>query len=397
MGEPNVEQKKSGKSPSKWFPIFSKPVMFKTPNKKHKRRATSSPILDITPETKKDKKIEQMAAISSMAEMTPELDNKSIEQDIQGINKRMGFISDSLALMVTKIDLELMTNSIIEKLEGKVDRLNEKIVSVENENLKLRKEVSTKAEVQQIKRDISKTTDDKIAVINTRLMAVEKENAALKKDISSLRTNQGTATGTCRCTTQVLENKARLDVVQNSVNDVAQYTRRGNLRFYNVRELPREDTKVLMCNIVRDTIGLHLKKSDLGAAHRLPIPNNVTRSIRSVIVRFNDREHRELIHKNAKKFKDQWNISVTEDLTPQNSELLRKARQCVDLVDPWSRNGTVLAKKKDETRVTLNLFSDFKSFEVPVTAIAEGGAQTRTTAETNATTNAQAGRPGARE
>ena len=147
-------------------------------------------------------------------------------------------------------------------------------------------------------------------------------------------------------------------------NDAEQYTRRWNLRLFNVDD-QKDETEAQcvakVCEIFTDKVKVTTTPDDLECCHRLGgggrgdsvEPQTQRRSNnRAIIVRFKpgSRGIRDQILKCRKALKGQ-NISIAEDLTKANSELLKVAYKNDFCESSWSINGKIFALLKNKVKV----------------------------------------------
>ena len=88
-------------------------------------------------------------------------------------------------------------------------------------------------------------------------------------------------------------------------------------------------------------------RADLDAAHPLPSKDGKPSL---TIVKFHDREIRDLVIKNRRQLKSR-KISITDDLTRMNQQLLSKLRASSGIEAAWSWNGKVFAQTKGNNKV----------------------------------------------
>ena len=147
-------------------------------------------------------------------------------------------------------------------------------------------------------------------------------------------------------------------------NDAEQYTRRWNLRLFNVED-QRDETEAQcinkVCKIFTDKVKVTTTPNDIECCHRLGgggrgdadgAQGQRGNPKRAIIVRFKPgaRGIRDQILKNRRVLKGQ-NVSIAEDLTKANSELLKVAygNECCE--SSWSVNGKIFALLKNKVKV----------------------------------------------
>ena len=146
-------------------------------------------------------------------------------------------------------------------------------------------------------------------------------------------------------------------------NDVEQYSRRLNIRIYGIIPKENESFDETVLSVIRDNLHLDCDPSEIESAHPLPSrPNpsltnsHSTRS--SFIVRFRRNQKRLEVLKNRRQLKGSG-ISVTEDLTTMNSQLLTRLHNDARIQSSWSWNGRIFAiAKSSGKKISIKPFSD---------------------------------------
>lgn len=135
-------------------------------------------------------------------------------------------------------------------------------------------------------------------------------------------------------------------VAQEKVDELEQYQRRNNLRFFGVPESRDEDTDGLVLQLVKEKIGIDLPLDRLERSHRIGRPQSSGDSgqpprPRPIIVRFRSyRDRRDVFQK--KKCLKGSGLTIREDLTSRRAGILRRA---VELHGPrrvWTTDGRII-------------------------------------------------------
>ena len=156
--------------------------------------------------------------------------------------------------------------------------------------------------------------------------------------------------------TETAVNKMRSAVRLNAYeNDrLQQYTRRENVRISGIAEVDGENLKLKIIEL-GDEMGLSITERDINAVHRLGPARQGARS-RAIIVRFfaRDIKHDFLVNKNKLKDKEAYrNVYINEDLTPLRSKLLQYAKRQDGVDSAYTREGKVICRIRDGSRVTV--------------------------------------------
>ena len=111
-------------------------------------------------------------------------------------------------------------------------------------------------------------------------------------------------------------------------------------------------------NLVKSKLQVGINKDDISACHRLPLGKKKDQP-RPILVRFRNRFIKDEVIRSRKKLKGQ-RVSVTDDITKDNINLMEQARKSGFFESVWFYNGKVHAvKKRDAKRVVLELFQNF--------------------------------------
>ena len=105
----------------------------------------------------------------------------------------------------------------------------------------------------------------------------------------------------------------------------------------------------------RNQDGADVSTNDVEIAHRTGKPGGPRP--RPIIVRFFSRQKRRLVLTERKKLKNSG-VTVTEDLTKTNYDLLRKAKEHSATLATWSSNGKILVKLKNARTIYLDMTCD---------------------------------------
>lgn len=131
-------------------------------------------------------------------------------------------------------------------------------------------------------------------------------------------------------------------------DEVEQYSRRNNLRFFGIPEVETEDTDRIIKTIALEKLGLNLPEWAICRSHRVGQKNK--EKPRPIIVKFVSYNIRKQVFTEKKKLKNS-KITIKEDLTKQRLKLYNDTFQVVGMKNVWSYDGKImiwdtLAKKK---------------------------------------------------
>lgn len=141
-----------------------------------------------------------------------------------------------------------------------------------------------------------------------------------------------------------MQNKIRSQEV--IIDDLEQYTRRNNLRFYGIPEKESENTDDTIRKIVGEKLGVKIDSEDICRSHRLgpKKKNSTTRDDqlrpRPIIVKFVRYNTRRLIFANKRKLKG-TKITIREDLTNKKRLALQSAIKKYGNRNVWTMDGRI--------------------------------------------------------
>ena len=239
----------------------------------------------------------------------------------------------------------------------------------------------TKGEIESLVADSVRTALDKfekslLVVINSKMEAIQKrmekleeqqerlESAQMDVEVAVEKAAKASPPLISRCNEleeQVSSLKTQVRAAEALANANEQYSRRNNIR---IRGLAVADNncKMTVSNFISNTLGLRddegrrlqLKPTDIEAAHPLhPHPRRQTSrqtTQPTIIVRFHDRDLRDRVISCRKQLKGKP-ITITDDLTSRNQQMLMKLRESPLLESAWTWHGKVLGKLKSSNRI----------------------------------------------
>ena len=153
--------------------------------------------------------------------------------------------------------------------------------------------------------------------------------------------------------------EARLSSCEADLDQLEQYSRRTNLRFFGVPESEKgEDTTSKLMTIVNETMGVtpHIVNADVVTSHRLgrrvPGADAQTRP-RPVIIKFATAHVHDVVIRARRRLRESGDgptVYINEDLTSRRAALAKETRQLKrsrKINDCWTFNGKVVLKTLD--------------------------------------------------
>ena len=137
-------------------------------------------------------------------------------------------------------------------------------------------------------------------------------------------------------------------------NNNEQYSRKSNIRIFGLDETNQENCKQKVIGFIHNK--LHLKditSNDIDVAHRVgPISRVKTRPM---LVKLHNRDQKMSILTARKQLKHSG-LSVAEDLTKKNVELLNRLKNHHRIESTWSWNNKLYAKGINGAIIRISLF-----------------------------------------
>ena len=145
--------------------------------------------------------------------------------------------------------------------------------------------------------------------------------------------------------------------MKRDLNDQEQHGRQFNLRVCGVPERKGEKETVEECvnhclEVFTGKVGVAVSKEDIEIAHRTGKPGGDRP--RPIIVRFFSRRVRGSVLTQRRNLK-RTGVSVGEDLTQLNYQLLKKVHQHSATLSTWSSNGKIFTKIKNGKLLKLDV------------------------------------------
>ncbi|XP_072168546.1 uncharacterized protein [Diadema setosum] len=145
------------------------------------------------------------------------------------------------------------------------------------------------------------------------------------------------------------------NLVQGQLN-LEQYSRRNCIRIFGVREATGECTDNILCDIAQSKLGITINPAtDIDRSHRTgrKKPESASHSPRPIIVKMTSYKRKHQILTARRKLKGSG-ISIHEDLTKHNVDLLRKATHHQKVKNAWSSDGRIIVEIPASHGKTIN-------------------------------------------
>ena len=244
---------------------------------------------------------------------------------------------------------------------------------------------ATKDDIKAIRGDmdrIVKSLTKRIDVLENRVYDLEKEKDGLTNSISSLTNEKEELKGKLQSQRQKLSNCER------DLNDLEQYGRGWNLRFFGIPEAEMGNKETTsdcidkIVNLAKDKLKITLDSDCFEIAHRTGMRQSDGRDgdgvgaragsanfdavggrrpprARPVIARFHSRSVRDRILANRKKLKGSG-LAIGEDLTAKNFRCLKQVQEHSATLSSWSHRGKILTKLKNGVVIQIHPSTDIE-------------------------------------
>ena len=130
----------------------------------------------------------------------------------------------------------------------------------------------------QLTADFTARYDAKIEEIVANCDAVKSENIALQQQVDSLKSSlENSESKINSLNKESIDQRKLISELENKIhtclkwaNQNEQYSRRNNIKITGLKTSENEDTRLSVCNFLKDKLGIKSKAGDIDAAHILP-------------------------------------------------------------------------------------------------------------------------------
>lgn len=146
-----------------------------------------------------------------------------------------------------------------------------------------------------------------------------------------------------KCKGEVSDLNIKLEKVQDAMDDLEQYSRKNNLRFFGIPQVPNEDTNIVIRDMLRANLDLELPPHAIDVSHRLPSRQMAADLPSAIIVKFTSGSIKKDIYKNKSKLKG-TSIVIREDLTLRRVATYKEAIKKFGNRSVWTNQGKICFK-----------------------------------------------------
>lgn len=314
---------------------------------------------EVESESEKKRKRSELSSISELdtSSNSPKTEKKQKKKKNKNMNSKTQKGSESAKKEENNPDIGLTSPELTRQLS----EINNKLSNVISKDDGFLREM-IKDIFQQMKDEFLKSVSHRIDILEGKLFEKEEENDKLKKEITGLNKEiESQKTENTKLSEQIEKNN---ETAEGKINDLEQYGRRNNVRMNGVAEVGEETperTTTAIIEVLNNNIeNLALRREDIDIAHRLGKKKNGKH--RQIIVKFQSRMKRDTILRNKKLFKG-TDIFINEDLTKINQHVLACVRKKMadEVAMAWSKGGRLFYKNKTDAVIEVK-YSDYQQW-----------------------------------
>jgi hypothetical protein len=179
-----------------------------------------------------------------------------------------------------------------------------------------------------------------------KINALSVENESLTNEIKTLRDTNA------KLKTEINVNKGHTLEAMRSANFNEQYSRKNNVKVFNLPTKERQDLKKDFTEMLRKDLGLQFDPREITEIHRIPTSSQFTKD-KPVIIRLASSEAKRTLMREKKNLSG--NIRFAEDVTQKNMNLMKLLRESDEIESAWFYNTRVYGKSKDGTQVKFDI------------------------------------------
>ena len=226
---------------------------------------------------------------------------------------------------------------------------------------KLEQIEGVKNEISQLRSEMEKLTDramERMDKIESDVFDLKANQDRLGSEITKLQEENTSLRS------QLNQQKIDLANCKFVENEAEQHGRSWNVRVFGIKEGGQgkvettADCVTKVTTLFTEKLGVAVTGEDIEVAHRTGKPG--TGRARPIIVRFYSRQKKKSVLENRRKLK-QTGVTVAEDLTKLNYNLLMKASKHSAALTAWSSNGNILVKAKNGNVVKIDIKTNLEN------------------------------------
>lgn len=193
------------------------------------------------------------------------------------------------------------------------------------------------------------TLDDKLNKILSQLELTNQGVTDLNEKFDKMNTDfQNLKSKTEKNTTDILDINKKLD-------DLEQYSRRNNLRFFGIPESNNEDTAQLITQLLSTKLNISIKIEDIERTYR--VGQIKQGNIRAILVKFVSYNIKAEVYKKKNNLKG-TRITIREDITAERMKILNLVLGKYERKNVWTQDGRIkwFINGKTHTAITMDQY-----------------------------------------
>jgi hypothetical protein len=248
------------------------------------------------------------------------------------IENELETIKTTLDKVVKRDDIENIVSSIMGKLV-----------------INLKKEIKQEIMIEVGKETTKMRYNEKIVNMGGSIDVLEfdnanllERNAALHTELKSLKEN-----------IKEIGNRSTDAMRQGNWNE--QYSRKKNVKIYNMPENRDEKLPVTLINQLKEKLNLNIDCSDIVAMHRIP---GRPAAPRPILIKFLRMESKIALLRRKKNISEVFNVKIGDDITKQNQGLLTRLYLHEKITSAWFFNGHVFGTDEKGARHMFDIYGN---------------------------------------
>ena len=182
-------------------------------------------------------------------------------------------------------------------------------------------------------------------ILSKRVQANEENLERLAGELHDLRIELERKNAVVQSlTTSVKKLEGKVEAFESRTNELEQYSRRNSVRVFGVPETSPENTDDLVLKVVSDHLHCPMTKADIDRSHRTGKPRSDGKP-RPILLKLCSYRIKAVLIRQRRNLKGSG-ISIQEDLTRQNHQILLKLASNPKVEAAWSSDGRVMAALK---------------------------------------------------
>ncbi|KAK3097169.1 hypothetical protein FSP39_007070 [Pinctada imbricata] len=235
---------------------------------------------------------------------------------IEDMSTIMSDLDEIKSKLVTKGDIQTIVTSIVKEM------------LLEAKNVMQKEMEEFKSQQEEVK-----------SQLNERIDKLEKQNIDLREELARKSKSMREMEINVNQTSKIAKK------AESKANFNEQYSRKTNIKIYGVTEKERENTKLIVCQMLKEVAEVQLEENEIIATHR--IPAGKPGLPRPIILKVKNSEIKSRIMKQRSKVKSYGHgLRLADDVTELNIQLLKRLSAHHQIEQAYYFNGYVYGRVK---------------------------------------------------